>query len=62
MKKIKKKIIFYKHLLIEVIETLRTICFVLSFIPNIDPWDSVLIEHRNELKTFSRELMKRWDE
>lgn len=54
MKKIKKKIIFYKYLLIEVIETLRTICFVLSFIPNIDPWDSVLIEHRNELKTFSR--------
>lgn len=62
MKKIKKTIIFYKHLLIEVIETLRTICYVLSFMPNIDPWDSVLIEHRNELKTFSRELMKGTDE
>lgn len=62
MKKIKKKIIFYKYLLIEVIETIRTICFVLSFMPNIDPWDSVLIEHRNELKTFSRELMKGADE
>lgn len=62
MKKIKKKIIFYKHLLIEVIETLRTICFVLSSLPNIEPWDSVLIEHRNELKTFSRELMKGMDE
>lgn len=59
---IKKKIIFYKCLLIEVIETIRTICFVLRFIPNIEPWDSVLIEHRNELKIFSRELMRGVDE
>lgn len=59
---IKNKIIFYKCLLIEVIETLRTIFFVLSSLPNIEPWDSVLIEHINELKTFSRELMKGMDE
>lgn len=60
MRKIKKKIIFYKSLLAEIIETLCTICLYLErdghFSHNYTA--EHMRSHFDELKKFSEELRK----
>lgn len=47
MKKIKRKILFYKALLVEIIETLCTICLYLDF-------EGTLCHHKNPRAIFMK--------
>ena len=55
----KKKIYFYRSLLIEVIETLCTICLYLERDGrrNRNPESEIMLSHFTTLKQFSTELM-----
>lgn len=56
MKKIKGKIKFYKGLLVEVIETLISICMYLEREGFYNPMSESMYSHANRLKEFSEEL------
>lgn len=58
MKKIKKKILFYKALLVEVLETLCSICLYLESdrIGRYNPHSIHLRDHFYKLKEASKEL------
>lgn len=56
MKKLRKKVSFYRNLLIEIIETLCTICLFLEGQRYRQPYPSHFRSHFEMLKRFSREL------
>lgn len=61
----RKKIKFYKSLLVELIETLCTICLVLHRFAtrNHIPQGEILYDHFNEMKKYSLELRQElWEQ
>ena len=66
MKKIKRKIYFYKHVIIEILETLCTICLYLEEQGMRSRPQSKVAHHFTShftvLKQYSRDLREEWNE
>ena len=66
MKKIKRKILFYKALLVEIVETLCTICLYLDFEGTLhhprNPKALYMRDHFEQLKLASSVLRKELNE